>query len=303
MENSQSQESENSYVVIKELTKDVFENIENRVSGKPVTGVATGFYNLDRMTGGLQPGELIVIAGSPSVGKTALALSIVGHTTIYAERIVPTLFFSLRLNKEMVVERLLCSISKVDICRLLTGHLGKSDWPKLTMGAGCLAESSLYIDDTSAISVFEICSRSRKLNAEYGLGMIVIDYLQLVNDNSASQQSLLEISRTLKALAKELDVPVIVLSQTGHSVKSRTDRRPILSDLRESVAIKQYADAIMFVYRDMIYSEACMNKSFPCDKKHENDAEIIIAKQSNGPTGTVLLAFQDQFIRFDNYLA
>lgn len=302
-ERHKNQESENSYVVIKELMRDVFENIEKRCEGTPATGVATGFQDLDRITGGLQPSELIIIAGPPSTGKTALALNIAEYATIYAEGKVPALFFSLELGKEMVAERLLCSISRVNVGRLRTGYLAEADWPRLTMGAGCLSESSLFIDDTSAISVFEMCSRARRLRAEYGLGLIVIDYLQLVKDNAGNQQNLLETSRTLKALAKELGVPVIALSQMEHSVESRTDRRPILPDLRESIAIKQYADTIMFVYRDVIYCEACINKSFPCEKKHENDAEIIIAKQNKGPTGTVLLAFQDQFIRFDNHPA
>jgi replicative DNA helicase len=197
---------------------------------------------------------------------------------------------------------MLCSVSRVDASRLRTGHLGDSDWPKLTNGAGLLSEAQIFIDDTPAISVLELRAKARRLKAEYNLGLVVVDYLQLMqgNNSESRQQEISEISRSLKALAKELNVPIIALSQLNRSLESRTDKRPVMADLRESGAIEQDADVIMFVYRETVYCDACKKRDGSCDKNHANDAEIIVGKQRNGPIGTVHLTFRGEFTRFEN---
>jgi replicative DNA helicase len=201
-----------------------------------------------------------------------------------------------------LVQRLLCSAARVDASRLRTGNLGDSDWPKLTNGAGMLAEAPIYIDDTPAISVLELRAKARRLKAERNLGLIVVDYLQLMQgrNSESRQQEISEISRSLKALAKELNVPVIALSQLNRSLENRTDKRPIMADLRESGAIEQDADVIMFVYREAVYCDACKKRDGSCDKGHDKDAEIVIGKQRNGPIGTVHLTFRGEFTRFEN---
>ena len=292
-----------SFFPVREILKDTFKTIEKLFDRKElVTGVPTGYHDLDKMTAGMQAGDLIIIAGRPSMGKTAFALNVAEYATTHAQNKVPTVVFSLEMSKESLVQRMLCSVARVDAGRLRTGHLGESDWPKLTMGAGQLSESPLFIDDTPSISVLELRSKARRLKAEHGLGLIVVDYLQLMrgSNTESRQQEISEISRSLKGLAKELSLPVIALSQLNRSLESRTDRRPMMSDLRESGAIEQDADVIMFVYRDAVYCDACKKRDDSCDKGHDKDAEIIIGKQRNGPIGTVSLTFRGQFTRFEN---
>ncbi|ORJ63020.1 replicative DNA helicase [Geothermobacter hydrogeniphilus] len=295
--------TQQSYFSAKEILKDTFKAIEKLYDRKEmVTGVPTGFTDLDEKTAGLQGGDLIILAGRPSMGKTAFCLNIVENAAVHHKEPVPTVVFSLEMGKEQLVQRMLCSLSRVDASRLRTGNLGESDWPKLTTGAGLLAEAPVYIDDTPAISVLELRAKARRLKAERGLGLIVVDYLQLMqgSNQESRQQEISEISRSLKALAKELDVPVMALSQLNRSLENRTDKRPIMADLRESGAIEQDADVIMFVYREAVYCEECRNKDKTCDKGHDMDAEIIIGKQRNGPIGTVNLTFRGMYTRFEN---
>jgi replicative DNA helicase len=297
------QKTKRSYYSTKEILKDTFKAIESLYDRKEhVTGVPTGFTELDHMTAGLQSGDMLVVAGRPSMGKTAFAINVVEYASIHSEKKVPTLIFSLEMGKEQLVQRLLCSLSKVDAGRLRTGHLGDSDWPKLTMGAGLLSEAPIYIDDTPGITVLELRAKARRLKAEKNLGLIVIDYLQLMQGSNpeSRQQEISDISRSLKALAKELGVPVVALSQLNRSLESRTDKRPMMSDLRESGAIEQDADVIMFVYREAVYCEDCRSREKTCDKGHDKDAEIVIGKQRNGPIGTVHLTFRGEFTRFEN---
>jgi len=292
-----------SYFSTREILKDTFKAIEKLYDRKElVTGVPTGFNDLDNMTAGLQPGDLVIIAGRPSMGKTAFCLNLVENASVHAQKKTVAVIFSLEMGKEQLVQRLLCSVSRVDASRLRTGHLGESDWPKLTNGAGLLAEAPIYIDDTPAISVLELRSKARRLKADKDLGLIVVDYLQLMQGHNAEsrQQEISEISRSLKALAKELNVPVVALSQLNRSLENRTDKRPIMADLRESGAIEQDADVIMFVYREAVYCDDCKNRERTCDKGHEMDAEIIVGKQRNGPIGAVNLTFRGQFTRFEN---
>jgi replicative DNA helicase len=292
-----------SYYPVRDILKDTFKAIEKLYERKElVTGVPTGYQDLDKMTAGWQPGDLVIIAGRPSMGKTAFALNLVEYATSHADNPAPAAIFSLEMSKEQLVQRMLCSLARVDAGRLRTGHLGESDWPKLTMAAGQLSESELYIDDTPAISVLELRSKARRLKAEYGLGLIIVDYLQLMRGHNpeSRQQEISEISRSLKALAKELNLPVIALSQLNRSLESRTDKRPMMADLRESGAIEQDADVITFVYREAVYCEDCKSRERTCDKGHERDAEIIIGKQRNGPIGTVHLTFRGEYTRFES---
>jgi len=292
-----------SYFATRDILKDTFKTIEKLFERKElVTGVPTGFVNLDTMTAGLQAGDLVIVAGRPSMGKTAFVLNVVENAAVHNESPVPTIVFSLEMSKESLVQRLLCSVAKVDAGRLRTGHLGESDWPKLTNGAGLLSEAPIYIDDTPAISVLELRAKARRLKAEKNLGLIVVDYLQLMqgHNSESRQQEISEISRSLKALAKELSVPVVALSQLNRSLENRTDKRPIMADLRESGAIEQDADVIMFVYREAVYCDACKKRDGSCDKGHDKDAEIVIGKQRNGPIGTVNLTFRGEFTRFEN---
>lgn len=292
-----------SYFSTKEIMKDTFKAIEKLYDRKElVTGVPTGFTDLDTMTAGLQPGDLLIVAGRPSMGKTAFCVNVVEYAAVHTSPAIPTIIFSLEMSKEQLVQRMLCSVARVDASRLRTGHLGESDWPKLTNGAGLLSEAPIFIDDTPAISVLELRAKARRLKAEKNLGLIVVDYLQLMQGNNpeSRQQEISEISRSLKALAKELSVPVIALSQLNRSLENRTDKRPIMADLRESGAIEQDADVIMFVYREAVYCEACKSKEKTCDKGHERDAEIVLGKQRNGPIGTVHLTFRGEYTRFEN---
>lgn len=281
---------------IKDVIKETFKNIEKLYAKKElITGVASGFEKLDEMTAGLQRSDLIVIAGRPSMGKTAFALNIAQHAAIQ-ERI-PVAVFSLEMSKEQLAMRMLSSEARVDSQRLRKGFLGETDWPKLTTAAGSLSDALIFIDDTPAITALEMKAKARRLKAEHGLGLIILDYLQLMKGSDSTrdsrEQEISEISRSLKALAKELGIPVIALSQLNRKVEDRTNRRPQMADLRESGAIEQDADVIIFLYRDEVY-----NKSE--DNPEKGLAEVIVGKQRNGPVGTVKVAFLERYTRFEN---
>jgi len=291
-----------SYYPVREILKETFRNIEKLYERKElVTGVPTGYLDLDKMTAGLQPGDLVIIAARPSMGKTAFCLNIAEYAAVRSEKKTASLIFSLEMGKEQLVQRLLCASALVDASRMRTGNLGESDWPKLTDAASRLGEAKIYIDDTPAISVLEMRAKARRLKAQDDIGLIVVDYLQLMRGNNpeSRQQEISEISRSLKALAKELNVPVVALSQLNRSLESRTDKRPVMADLRESGAIEQDADVIMFVYREEVYCPKC-KKNEECGENHRGAAEIIIGKQRNGPIGTVHLAFRGEYTRFEN---
>ncbi|MFA4911395.1 MAG: replicative DNA helicase [Desulfobacteria bacterium] len=284
-----------SFYPIKEMIKHSFKTIERLYEKKElITGVPTGFEGIDRFTSGFQLSDLIIIAGRPSMGKTSLALNIAQYAAI--ETNVPVGIFSLEMSKEQLSLRMLCSEAKVDAQRLRTGFLSESDWPKLTRAVGSLSEAPIFVDDTPALSVLEMRAKARRLKSEKGLGLIIVDYLQLMRGRvnvERREQEISEISRSLKALAKELNLPVVALSQLNRRVEDRHDRRPQLADLRESGAIEQDADVIIFIYRDEIY-----NKSE--DNENKGNAEIIIGKQRNGPIGMTKLAFIDKFATFEN---
>lgn len=283
-----------SFYLLKNIIKDTFKTIENLYEKKNlITGVPTGFARLDDLTSGLQKSELIIVAGRPSMGKTAFALNLARHAAV--EMGLPVAVFSLEMSKEQLALRMLAADAKVDSQRLRRGLVGETDWPKLTTAAGRLSEAPIFIDDTPAITVLEMKAKARRLKAENGLEMVVLDYLQLMRASGrrdSREQEISEISRSLKALAKELNVPVIALSQLNRKVEDRTNRRPQMADLRESGAIEQDADVIAFIYRDEVY-----NKSE--DNPEKGIAEIIIGKQRNGPVGTVKLAFLEQYTSFE----
>jgi len=284
-----------SFFPIRDIVKDSFRSIEDLYSRKElITGVPTGFEKIDDLTAGLQKSELIIIAGRPSMGKTAFALNIALNAAMKEQ--IPVAVFSLEMSKEQLAFRLLSSEAKVDAQRLRKGFLGETDWPKLTTAAGRLSDAPLFIDDTPAITVLEMKAKSRRLKADAGLGLIVVDYIQLMRSGSyreSREQEISEISRSLKALAKELKVPVVALSQLNRKVEDRTNRRPQMADLRESGAIEQDADVIAFIYRDEVYDRSD-------DNINKGIAEIIVAKQRNGPTDTVKLAFVDKYTSFEN---
>ena len=285
------------YVPIKQVVLNALDVIEkaSKTRGN-VTGIPTGFIDLDYKLSGLQNSDLILIAARPSMGKTAFVLNIAQYVAFRQNRAVAV--FSLEMSKEQLVNRLFSLESHVDAQLLRTGNLKDTDWEKLIEGAGIIGKSKLIIDDTSGISIAEMRSKCRKYKLEQGLDLIIIDYLQLMSgssrrSNESRQQEISEISRSLKGLARELNVPVVALSQLSRAVESRTDKRPMLSDLRESGAIEQDADVCMFIYRDDYYNP---------DTEDKNIAEIIIAKQRNGPIGTVRLAWMPQYTRFGNEL-
>ena len=284
-----------AFFPIKDIVKDSFRTIEDLYARKElITGVPTGFEKVDDLTSGLQDSDLIIIAGRPSMGKTAFALNIAEFVGIH--RGLPVCLFSLEMAKEQIAMRMLAATAKVDSQRIRKGFLGETDWPKLTTAAGILSEAPIFIDDTAAITVLEMKAKARRLKAEHGLGLVIIDYLQLMRSSAAKdsrEQEISEISRSLKALAKELSVPVIALSQLNRKVEDRTNRRPQMADLRESGAIEQDADVIAFIYRDEVYNKAE-------DNPEKGMAEVIIAKQRNGPIGTVKLAFLEKFTSFEN---
>lgn len=286
-------QSGQNFEPLNRIITDTFERITVLAERKElITGVPTGFEQFDKMTAGLQPSDLIIIAGRPSMGKTALAMNIVQNTALQYK--TPVAVFSLEMSKTQLGLRLLCSQSRVDSHDLRTGFIKDHDWPKLTRAAGDLSDAKIFIDDTPALSVLEMRAKSRRLKAEHDIGLVVVDYLQLMRGRADSrEQEISEISRSLKAMAKELSMPVIALSQLNRGLESRTDKRPQLADLRESGAIEQDADVICFIYRDEVY-----NKSEDNPKK--GIAELIIGKQRNGPTGTVELAFIGKYTTFEN---
>jgi replicative DNA helicase len=285
-----------SFYPIKDIIKSSFKTIEKLYEKRQlITGVATGFAKLDELTSGLQPSDLIIVAGRPSMGKTAFALNIAQHAAIQGG--IPSAIFSLEMAKEQLALRMLCSEAKVDAHRLRGGFLSEADWPKLTRAAGNLSEAPIFIDDTPGLTALEMRAKSRRLKAERKLGLVIVDYLQLMRGRAASdnrEQEISDISRSLKALAKELTVPVIALSQLNRRVEERGDKRPQLADLRESGAIEQDADVIIFLYREEIYNRSENNKG---------KAEIIIGKQRNGPTDKFELAFLDKYTCFENLSA
>jgi replicative DNA helicase len=279
---------------VRQIVKGTFEMIERLYEKKErVTGVPTGFTELDDMTAGLQPSDLIILAGRPSMGKTALALSMAQYAAIEKRQTVA--IFSLEMSKEQLVLRMLCSEARVDSHKLRSGFLGRADWPKLTAAAGRLAEAPIFIDDTPAMTVLEMRAKARRLMAERGLGLVIVDYLQLMRGRSDAdnrEQEISDISRSLKALAKELNIPVVALSQLSRAVETRGgDKKPQLADLRESGAIEQDADVVMFVFREEVYRQTEDNRGI---------AEILVRKQRNGPIGDVRLAFLDRHTRFEN---
>ncbi len=292
-----------SYYSTKDIVKDTIKTIEKLYDRKEqITGVPTGFSGLDNMTSGLQGGDLIIIAGRPSMGKTAFCLNLVEYAAMHASEPVPAVVFSLEMSKEQLVQRLLCSVARIDATRVRNGKLAQSEFPTLVNAAGIIAEAPIYIDDTPAISVLELRAKSRRLKAEKNIGLVVVDYLQLMQGKNTEnrQQEISEISRSLKALAKELSIPVIALSQLNRSLESRTDKRPLLADLRESGAIEQDADVIMFLYRESVYCDACKKRDNSCNEGHDRNAEVIIGKQRNGPLGVESLTFLGEFTRFES---
>ncbi|MCS7215188.1 MAG: replicative DNA helicase [Thermodesulfovibrio sp.] len=285
-----------SFYHMKDVVKQTFKIIESMYEKKAViTGISSGFKDLDELTSGFQPGDLIIIGGRPGMGKTAFSLNIAQHVGI--ELGEPVAFFSLEMSKEQVAMRLLSSLAMVNSSALRKGFISKKDWERITDAAVKLSEAPIYIDDSSQMSVLEIRAKARRLKMEKGrLGLIVIDYLQLMrsrNSYEVREQEIADISRSLKAMAKELKVPVIALSQLNRSVEKTSDRRPTLANLRESGAIEQDADVIIFLYRDEVY-----NKKNPANK---GKAEVIVAKQRNGPTDIVYLTFLNDYTRFLDY--
>ncbi|MBI5696892.1 MAG: replicative DNA helicase [Nitrospirae bacterium] len=294
-----------SFFSVKDIVKDSFEMIEKLYNRKEmITGVPTGFTQLDEYTAGLQDSDLIIVAGRPSMGKTAFCLNIASHVAI--EKNIPIALFSLEMSKEQLVTRMLASEARVDAKLLRTGHLQQSDWNKLTAAAGVLSEAPIFIDDSSSINVLELRAKARRLKREHGLGLIVIDYLQLMRgygNSESRQQEISDISRSLKGLAKELACPVIALSQLNRAVETRPGGggKPLLADLRESGAIEQDADVIMFIYREEFYKRCECPKDGECMCGRRGKATINIGKQRNGPAGVdVDLTFIGRYARFEN---
>jgi len=286
-----SRRATDGYYHLKDVMLSAWERIEEVCASKGgITGISTGFRDLDALTSGLQPSDLIVIAARPSMGKTMLCLNLARHAAVNLG--IPVFIFSLEMAREQLAQRLLCAEAHVDSQRLRSGFLSEADWPKLTDALGRLSKAPIYIDDTPNLSVLEIRAKARRLKAEHGLGMIIIDYLQLMRTRGRAesrQQEISEVSRSLKALARELEVPVVAASQLSRAVEQRTDKRPLLSDLRESGAIEQDADLVAFIYREDYYKPQTEKK---------NIAEIIIAKQRNGPVGKVELYFKKEYGEF-----
>lgn len=272
---------------------DIFKIIEDRFRNKgKITGVLTGFTDLDKICCGLQSGDLIIVAGRPAMGKTAFGLTVAHQVALNGK--VPTAVFSMEMSKAQLVQRVLCAESMVDMQKVRSGNLNEMDWNKLTESAAKLAGIPLFIDDSPGLTVRQLRAKARRLKAEKGLGLIIIDYLQLMQGSSRTenrQQEIADISRSLKAMAKDLEVPVMALAQLSRSVEQRDKKRPIMSDLRESGSLEQDADVVMFIYREEYYN---------ADSEKRGIAEIIVAKQRNGPTGSVDLAFLKEYTRFMN---
>ncbi|MDJ0893182.1 MAG: replicative DNA helicase [Gammaproteobacteria bacterium] len=282
------------FLPIKELLVEAVDRIDTLFQqDSAITGVATGFSDLDELTSGLQRSDLVIVAGRPSMGKTSFAMNMAEHAAIRDK--VPVAVFSMEMPGEQLAMRLMSSLGRIDQHKVRTGKLGDDDWPRLTSAVGLLADAPVFIDDTPALNPTELRARARRLKREHDLGLIVIDYLQLMQVPGASENratEISEISRGLKALAKELNVPVIALSQLNRSLEQRPNKRPVMSDLRESGAIEQDADVIVFIYRDEVYNDESPDKG---------TAEIIVAKQRNGPIGTIRLTFLGQYTRFENF--
>ncbi|MBW1963013.1 MAG: replicative DNA helicase [Deltaproteobacteria bacterium] len=284
-----------SYFALKDIIEKNIDIIEERQGNKAlITGVPTGFSRLDSLTSGLQNSDLIILAGRPSMGKTALALNIARNAAVDAN--IPTAVFSLEMSKEQLCMRMLCAEASVDSSRLRSGFFSKKDWMNITDAAGFLSEAPIFIDDSANLSAMEIRAKARRLKLEKGIGLIIIDYLQLMKSRSSAERrdlEISEISRALKALAKELNIPVLALSQLNRKLEERSDKRPQLSDLRESGALEQDADVVAFIYRDEIYNREESNPQ-------KGIAEILLRKQRNGPTGDVKLKFFDEYTRFED---
>jgi len=283
------------FIQVKEVLSKVVDRIDTLFENdSPITGLSTGFSDFDEQTSGLQPADLVIVAGRPSMGKTTFAMNLAENAAIKSKE--PVAVFSMEMPADALAMRMLSSLGQIDQSRLRSGRLNDDDWPRLTSAIALLNEAPLFIDDTPALTSTELRARARRLKREHGLSLIVIDYIQLMqgsggsNENRATEVS--EISRSLKALAKEVEVPVIALSQLNRSLEQRPNKRPIMSDLRESGAIEQDADLIVFIYRDEVYNE---------DSPEKGKAEIIIGKQRNGPIGTVALTFQGKYTRFENF--
>lgn len=285
------------FTPIRNLLQRAVQVIERVYENKrAVTGVPSGYSALDRMTAGFQNSDLIVIAGRPAMGKTSFALNIAEYAATGSER-VPVGIFSLEMSADQLVQRFLASRAGIPVHRLRTGFLSEDQWPRLIDAAGILTQAPIYIDDTPAASIMEIRAKARRLKSEYGLGLLVVDYLQLARgfiDSENRQQEISSISRSLKALAKELNIPVIALSQLSRAVENREDKRPVLADLRESGAIEQDADLVLFVFREKVY-----RKQQRPEDGQQDVAEIIIGKHRNGPIGTVKLFFNSELTRFE----
>ncbi len=287
------------FVQVKEVLSSVVDRIDQLFEqDSGITGLPTGFIDFDEQTSGLQPADLIIVAGRPSMGKTTFAMNIAENAAIQAK--APVAIFSMEMPADSLAMRMLSSLGRIDQHRLRTGKLNDEDWPRLTSAIQLLNDAPLFIDDTGGLSPTELRARARRLKREHGLSLIVVDYLQLMQGSSNGRQAenrateISEISRSLKALAKELNVPVIALSQLNRSLEQRPNKRPVMSDLRESGAIEQDADIIVFIYRDEVYNE---------DSAEKGKAEIIISKQRNGPIGKIDLTFQGKYTRFDNFAA
>jgi len=286
-----------TFYSISELIERNIDTLEEREGNKAlVTGVPTGFTDLDYLTSGLQNSDLIILAARPSMGKTAFALNIARNAAIDGG--TPVAIFSLEMSKEQLSMRFLCAEARVDSFKLRSGFLSGDDWKKLTDAAGVIAEAPIYIDDSPNITTMSIRAKARRLRKEKGLGLIIIDYLQLMRGHVSAERRDLEISdisRSLKALAKELDLPVLALSQLNRKLEERSDKRPQLSDLRESGALEQDADVVAFIYRDEVYNKDEMNPQ-------KNKAEILLKKQRNGPTGEIVLSYLNAYTRFENFI-
>ncbi|MFZ2955784.1 MAG: replicative DNA helicase [Candidatus Ozemobacteraceae bacterium] len=284
------------YVKIRDLVAETFNRLEHLYEHKQsITGIATGFKKLDEYTAGFQNSDLIIVAARPSMGKTAFCLNIAMHVAGTGQ--IPVLIFSLEMSRGSLVSRLMCSEARIDGQKMRRGFLGEEDWTKLTMTAGTLSNAPILIDDSPGVGLLELRSKARRAYAQEKIGLIIIDYLQLISgpgsgNSDNRQQEVSAISRGLKGLARELHVPVVCLSQLSRQVESRTDKRPMLSDLRESGAIEQDADVVIFLYRDSYYN--------PKKEESRNKAEAIIAKQRNGPIGAMEMAFFSEYARFDN---
>lgn len=282
------------FIPINQVLKESFDTLEKLFQRRElVTGVATGFREFDSRTAGLQPSDLVIVAGRPSMGKTAFCLNVAQYVATVSQK--PAAIFSLEMSRQQLVLRLLCSEARINSTKVRTGFLDKEDWPKLTKAAGTISEAPIFIDDSPALTTLDIRARARRLKAEQGLELIIIDYLQLIKGRGRPenrQQEISEITRTLKALAKELDVPVVAVSQLSRAVEQRSIRKPQLSDLRESGSIEQDGDLIVLLYRDEVYNE---------DSEDKGTTEVNIAKQRNGPIGLLKLTFIKEYTRFENY--